>query len=127
MSKLFLIGAGGFVGAVLRYVVSGVAQSLSHSAGFPYGTLVVNLSGCLMIGFLARLADLQGVFGPETRLFLFIGLLGAFTTFSTFGNETYTLLQGGEIGPALLNIGASVLLGLAAVWLGQGLATWLAL
>jgi len=127
LSKLFLIGAGGFVGAVLRYVVSGVAQSLSHSAGFPYGTLVVNLSGCLMIGFLARLADLQGVFGPETRLFLFIGLLGAFTTFSTFGNETYTLLQGGEIGPALLNIGASVLLGLAAVWLGQGLATWLAL
>ncbi|NUQ37371.1 MAG: fluoride efflux transporter CrcB [Caldilineales bacterium] len=126
MSKFILIGAGGFVGAVLRYVVSGAAQSLSHSAGFPYGTLVVNLSGCLIIGFLARLADLQGLFSADARLFLFIGVLGAFTTFSTFGNETYALLQGGEIGLALLNVGASVLAGLAAVWVGHGLATWIA-
>lgn len=127
MTKLLLVGAGGFLGALLRYLVSGAAQSLSQNADFPYGTLAVNLLGCLAIGFLARAVDLRGLFSPEARLFIFIGLLGAFTTFSTFSNETFALLQDGQNGPALLNIGLSVCFGLVAIWLGQGLATWLIL
>lgn len=122
MGKLLIIGAGGFVGAVLRYTISGAAQSLSRSVNFPYGTLTVNLIGCLVIGFLARLADAHGMFNPETRLFLFIGLLGAFTTYSTFGNETFALLRGGESLPALTNLTLHIVLGLGAVWAGQMLA-----
>jgi CrcB protein len=122
MRNTFLVGAGGFIGSILRYVVSGYVQQLAPSAGFPYGTLVVNLAGCLIIGFLAQLAEVRGVFTAETRIFIFIGILGGFTTFSTFGNETMNLLREGENWPALFNLGAHVVLGLGAVWLGRTLA-----
>ena len=92
MSKILLVGFGGFVGAVLRYGISGWVQRWTGSVNFPYGTLAVNLLGCLVIGLLAGLAEDRGLFTPEARLFLFIGVLGAFTTFSTFGIETLNLL-----------------------------------
>ena len=120
--KILLIGGGGFTGSVLRYFVSGYVQDLSGSIGFPYGTLAVNLAGCFVIGFLSYLADVRGVFTAETRAFVFIGLLGGFTTFSTFGNETMNLLREGENLSALINIGTHVLLGLACVWLGRTIA-----
>ena len=119
MGKIILIGLGGFLGAVMRYLVSGGVQSWSKSATFPYGTLAVNLIGCLMIGLLAQLVEIRNILSPETRAFLFIGTLGAFTTFSTFGNESMNLLKEGEALLSFLNVGVHILFGLTAVWLGQ--------
>ncbi len=122
MTKLLIIGLGGFLGAISRYLVAGWVQDLSQSVHFPYGTLAVNIIGSFLLGFLVRYAFLYGAFSPETRLLIFIGFLGAFTTFSTFSNETFNLFMDGATLPAFMNILANVLLGLAAVWLGQSLA-----
>lgn len=119
MVKLFLVGAGGFAGSVLRYLLSGFIQQLTKSAVFPYGTLAVNLAGCFVIGFLSQLAETRGVFTPETRALVFVGFLGGFTTFSTFGNESLNLLRAGENAYALLNAALHLLFGLGAVWLGR--------
>jgi CrcB protein len=122
VSGMFLVGFGGFVGAVLRYVVSGWVEKWSSGVHFPYGTLAVNLVGCLMIGLLSQLADSRGVFTSETRLFVFIGMLGAFTTFSTFGNETLNLLRAGKSLFVLGNMTVHLVGGLGMVWLGGVLA-----
>ncbi len=125
MINIVFIGMGGFIGAILRYLLSGWVQTWTRSATFPVGTLAVNLLGCLLIGLLSQLVELRNFFNPETRLFLFIGVLGAFTTFSTFGNETLLLMRDGERMLSLINIGAHIFLGLMAVWLGQVCAQWL--
>jgi len=122
LEKLLIIGAGGFIGAIARFLVTGWVQFASRSVDFPYGTLAVNLIGCFFIGLLAYLADMRGLFAPEVRLFLFIGVLGSFTTFSTFEYETYSLFRDGSIVSALINIGTHVLFGLVAVWAGHALA-----
>jgi CrcB protein len=122
VNNILFIGLGGFLGSILRYVFSGYIQGLLRSADFPYGTMAVNITGCLIIGFLSQLAESQGAFTPETRAFLFIGLLGGFTTYSTFGNETMNLFRGSENVLALVNVAAHVVLGLGAVWLGRMLA-----
>jgi len=120
--KLLLAGIGGFVGSVLRYSVSGVVQDLSRSIDFPYGTLAVNLIGCLAIGLLSHLAETRGVFTAETRTLVFVGVLGGFTTFSAFGNETINLWRAGESGLALINVAAHLVLCLGAVWVSRALA-----
>jgi CrcB protein len=84
----------------------------------PLGTLLVNVLGCLLIGLLAGLAEARDLFSHEMRLFLFVGLLGGFTTFSTFGLESFELLRAGNWGMALANVSAQVFLSLAAVWAG---------
>ena len=122
MVKLLIIGAGGFMGAVLRYLLSGLLQNLSGSAVFPFGTLGVNLVGCFVIGLMSYLAEYRGLFGPETRMFVFVGLLGALTTFSTFGHETYGLIKDARVSFALLNVGIHVVAGLTLVWLGRVMA-----
>ncbi len=122
MTRLFIIGLGGFLGAISRYLVAGWAQDISRSTHFPYGTLAVNILGSFLLGFLVRYAFVHHVFSPETRLLIFVGFLGAFTTFSTFSNESFNLMADGATGPALMNIASNVLLGLGAVWLGQSLA-----
>ena len=122
MGKLFLAGIGGFIGSTLRYAVTGYAQQLSRSIDFPYGTLAVNLIGCFLIGFLSQLAETRGVFTAESRTFVFIGILGGFTTFSAFGNETMNLWRDGQNGLAMANVAANVLLGLGAVWVSRALA-----
>ena len=122
MGKLFLAGLGGFIGSSLRYVVTGYVQQTSHSISFPYGTLAVNLIGCFIIGFLSQLAESRGVFTAESRTFVFVGLLGGFTTFSAFGNETMNLWRDGQNTFALANIAAHLVLGLGAVWLSRALA-----
>ena len=119
MYKLFLIGLGGFVGTLLRYGFSGLVQNWSKSVTFPYGTLAVNLLGCLVIGFLSQLVESYGIFSSETRGFVLIGLLGAFTTYSTFANETANLARDGQGALSLANMGLHLFLGLAAVWLGR--------
>ena len=117
--KLLLIGLGGFSGALLRYGVSGLVLSFSKNGSFPFATLVVNLVGCFFIGLMSQLVDTNDMFSPEARSFIFVGLLGAFTTFSTFGNETINLLQDGQGHLSLVHIGLHLLLGLAAVWFGR--------
>ena len=119
MGNLLLIGVGGFVGAIARFWLSGRVQDLSGSIGFPYGTLVINLVGCFLLGVLSYLIDVRGMFTPEVRSLLIVGLLGAFTTFSTFSMETFNLLAAGESVRALVNVASSVILGLAAVWAGR--------
>ena len=125
MDKALYVGLGGFIGSVLRYWVGSAVQQVANNPAFPYGTLTVNLVGCLVIGFLSQLADMRDVFTPEARLFVFVGILGGFTTFSTFGNETMNFLRGGEGLPALLNISAHIFIGLAAIWLGRSIAFWI--
>ena len=121
MGNLVLIGVGGFVGAIARFWLSGRVQDLSGSIGFPYGTLVVNLAGCFLLGVLSYLVDARGLFSPEARSLLIVGLLGAFTTFSTFSSESLNLLMSGETLRAMINVSSSVLLGILAVWIGRAL------
>ncbi|MFQ6004233.1 MAG: fluoride efflux transporter CrcB [Woeseia sp.] len=118
-----VVGSGGFIGALARYALSGLVHGQVPQAAFPYGTLLVNLLGCLMIGVLAGLADSRQLFGPEFRLFALIGVLGGFTTFSTFGYETLALIRDAEYLRAFTNVGVHVFLGLALVWLGYGIVT----
>lgn len=122
MYRIFLVGLGGFVGSVARYIASGYVQEWSMSIAFPYGTLAVNVIGCFVIGFLSHLADSRGIFTVETRVFVFVGILGGFTTFSTFGNETMNLWRDGESSYVLANVLGHVILGLGAVWLGRVVA-----
>lgn len=125
LMKIILVGVGGFIGAVLRYAVSGWVHAISRDTSFPSGTLTVNLIGCFLIGLLYYLAQSRGLFSPEWRLVLFIGVLGAFTTFSTFGNETLMLAQNAEHTLAIFNVALHVILGLLAVWAGQLLGKWM--
>jgi CrcB protein len=113
---------GGSLGAVLRYAVSGQVQLMSGSAEFPYGTLAVNLIGCLVIGLLSYLVETRGLFSPEIRLMVFIGVLGAFTTYSTFANESVNLLRDGRFLMAGTYMGVHLLAGLACVVGGWALA-----
>ncbi|MFQ5628762.1 MAG: fluoride efflux transporter CrcB [bacterium] len=123
MIKLFLIGAGGFFGAVFRYLLSGaVHQIIPARAGFPYGTVVVNIFGCLLIGLFSGLTETRQLFTPEARLVIFIGLLGGFTTFSTFGYESFSMMRDGELAAFLVNVFFHLFFGLAAVWLGHVLS-----
>ena len=118
MHHLLLVGFGGFLGAIARWKLGGWLLHLTVQEKFPYATFAVNVAGCLVIGVLAGLAERHALSGPGARLFLFTGLLGGFTTFSAFGMETVFLLRRGEPWIAVLYVVASVLAGLAAVWLG---------
>ena len=120
--RLCSIGLGGFLGAVLRYLVSGWVQDRSGSIIFPFGTAAVNLLGCFIIGVLTLLVETRSYLSVEARAFLLIGLLGSFTTFSTFGNETLLLIRSGKIDMAALYAGGQVVIGVVMVWLGRLLA-----
>lgn len=117
---LFAIALGGAVGAVLRFLVATSVQRLVGPA-FPLGTLTVNVLGSLIMGLLFVLLVERAVVGPEWRAALLVGVLGAFTTFSTFSMETFNLLGEGRVLAATVNMVASVAACLTAVWLGVGL------
>lgn len=122
MTKLILVGTGGFLGSVSRYLLSGLAHRLAGRADFPYGTLAVNVIGCLMIGLLSGLAENRQLFTPELRLLIFIGFLGGFTTFSTFGYEVVSFARDGQLIASLGNLMLHLVLGLGAVWTGLALS-----
>lgn len=122
MMVVLLVGSGGFLGSVLRYLVGQWVVGLSGTSGFPYGTLVVNVVGCLAIGVLNGVAETRGIFNPEIRGLLFIGLLGGFTTFSSFSYETLALARDGQLLPAFLNVVLQMGLCLGAVWAGYRLS-----
>jgi fluoride exporter len=118
--KLVLIGIGGAIGAVSRYIVSGLDYKYSYGI-FPVSTLVVNLSGSLIIGFLWGLFEVFSV-SSNIRMFIFIGILGGFTTFSSFALENFNLLRDGEGNIVLMNILLSNLFGILLVYAGYTLA-----
>ena len=103
MIKILIVGIGGFIGSVFRYLLGSWVSRLLSDPEFPYGTFAANILGCLIIGFLGGIFSLRQGFTPETRLFLFVGILGGFTTFSSFGYETFLLLNNGKLlRPALI-------------------------
>ncbi len=122
MVQVMVVGVGGFIGAVLRYLVSGWVHENAPAALLPIGTLAVNVLGCLAIGTFMGLQDTRHFMTPAVRMFVSLGLLGAFTTFSTFGYETIVLLRDGEMMRAAVNVGLQLSLGFGAVWLGLSLA-----
>jgi fluoride exporter len=117
-----VVGLGGFIGVLARYGLGGLVHRQLPFATFPYGTLAVNLLGCFAIGVLAGLAESRQLFGPEFRMFALIGILGGFTTFSTFGYETFLMARDAEYLRATANVGMHVVLGLTLVWLGFAIA-----
>lgn len=118
MIKLLCVGMGGFAGSICRYLVNLWAQHSFTTPFFPYGTLAVNIAGCLLIGFLGGLSETKHLFTPELRALVFIGFLGGFTTYSTFGYEIFNLARDGQMIPALVNLMLHLVLGFAAVWFG---------
>lgn len=122
MLKALLVGAGGFIGSILRYAVNLSFQRWSDGLGFPFGTFIVNIIGCLIIGFLAQMAETGSGFTPEIKVFIFVGILGGFTTFSSFGKETMDLLAEGKMALAICSVSGHLILGFGAVWLGRMLA-----
>ena len=120
MFELLVVGAGGFLGAIARYGLSGFVQRQVRG-DFPAGTLAVNLVGCLVIGLFMTLVKDRQLFDPQTRMFVTMGFLGSLTTFSTFGYETVELMRGDELRLALLNVLANVALGVIGVLIGRAL------
>ena len=116
--NIMLVGFGGFIGSVLRYLASEWTHHIFKTNSFPVGTAIINVTGCLIIGLLGGWAEHVQSFTPNARLFLFLGLLGGFTTFSAFGYETMTLLRDKELFSAFVNVGIHLLLGFGAVLLG---------
>jgi CrcB protein len=114
---LVLIAIGGAFGSVLRYLVDGWVLD-RVGAGFPFGTLVVNLTGAFVLGLLAALTIDRYVLPAEIRAPVLIGFIGAYTTFSTYMLESWGLVEGGSYGAAIANLGGSVMVGLVAVAAG---------
>jgi CrcB protein len=119
MRDILIIGAGGFIGAVLRYFAVLSMQVFKTKHNIPLGTLLVNVVGCLLIGILAVAAENSKIIPAEARSFLIVGILGAFTTFSTFGYESVSMLKNGLNAAFALNIGLQLVLGFAAVGAGM--------
>jgi fluoride exporter len=115
--QLVLVAVGGAIGAVARYLLGGAVHRLMPGF-FPYGTFVVNLVGCLVFGLLVGLGESRFVIGPATRAFALIGVLGGFTTFSSFTFESFELLRGGQALSAATNVAGQVILGFVALWAG---------
>jgi CrcB protein len=118
MMTVLLIGAGGFIGSVMRYLVGAWVQSLSGNNWIPYGTLTVNVVGCFLIGLVLGLAETRQLLGEGTRALVVVGLLGGFTTFSAFGYETVAMVRDGHMVAAAANVGLQITLGLTAVLIG---------
>jgi CrcB protein len=122
MLTLALVGVGGLIGASTRYAIGRWVNDLAGNPTFPYGTLAVNVIGCLLIGILAGLAATRTLIGVDTRAFLMVGVLGGFTTFSAFGLDTIELMRRGDYFVGVSNVALQVTLGLVAVWAGLKIA-----
>ena len=119
---VLMVATGGLLGAVLRYLGAAWVQGSLGSNGFPYGTLAVNMVGCLVIGIIAGYTEVRRPLSVEAQAFLVVGVLGGFTTFSAFGIDTISLLSGGDYLAGAANVVLQVTFGLVAV--GLRLAQW---
>jgi CrcB protein len=117
MQKTLFIALAGLAGTLLRYWLSGVVAR-QYGETFPWGTMAVNVIGCFLAGAVFYLTEERFLVSPAVRSVILIGFLGGFTTFSSYGLQTFTLLRDGELGLATLNIAASNVLGLLMVWTG---------
>jgi fluoride exporter len=117
--KYLIVGVGGFVGAIARYMI-GTYIGSRFGIRFPYGTFVINISGCFLVGFVVTLLA-RSTASQYWRYLIPIGFIGAYTTFSTFEYETLRAVQDGQITTGLLNVVLSVVVGFAAVWVGAAL------
>lgn len=123
--KVILVGIGGFAGSTSRYMLGTWVHRVLRNPAFPYGTLAVNVAGCLLIGLLGGVAEQQRWLTPETHLLIVLGFLGGFTTFSSFGHETVTMAAQSRFSVAAANVALQLLLGLGAVWAGRVAAGWM--
>ncbi|NKB89370.1 MAG: fluoride efflux transporter CrcB [Acidobacteria bacterium] len=121
--RALIVGAGGFVGSAARFMASTWVQRVAPTTTLPLGTLAVNVLGCLAIGAIAGLADHRWELSSSVWLFLVVGVLGGFTTFSAFGHEVFVLGSAGARLHALLHVAMHLTLGLGAAWLGYEAAT----
>jgi len=129
LMQYLVIGLGGALGSMLRFGVGSLIDSNVQKTGylFPWGTIVVNITGCFVIGFIYTISTGEGrlLLSPLTRNFITIGILGGYTTFSSFSWQTLVLAQSGQRWEAAANVLISVVLCLVGVWLGAMLAAWI--
>jgi len=121
MLEIFVVGSGGFIGSILRYLVTKTVQNNFPATQFPYSVMLANLLGCFLIGLLSGLSLERIPLTPNLRLFFIVGILGGFTTFSSFSLDAYNMLNTNDLSIlifALLHILAHVILGITAVYLG---------
>ena len=117
LRTILLVGAGGFIGSVMRYLVQ-VFVEKDLSSTFPYGTLIANIAGSFIIGIVFALAEKGNLMSSEWRMFLTVGICGGFTTFSSFAYNNFTMLKENSFGPFFINVFGSLFLGILAVYLG---------
>jgi CrcB protein len=120
VKSILIAGLGGFIGTVFRFLISRYIQ-LTYDTVFPWATLTVNIIGCLLIGVVFGISERSNLLTSEWRIFLTVGLLGGFTTFSTFSNDAFMLLQNKEILRFAMYAGFSFFFGILAVFIGRGL------
>ena len=129
LQQYLVIGLGGALGSMLRFGLGSFIDSQVQKGGsaFSWGTILVNITGCFVIGFVYTISATEGriFLSTTTRSFILIGILGGYTTFSSFGLQTFLLAQGNQVGAAAANVVLSVVLCLAGVWLGAMLAGWI--
>ena len=118
MKAILVVGAGGALGAIVRYLIFVLATRL-FGLNFPYGTLIVNIAGALMLGILIEALALRWDVSAELRLFMVVGFLGAFTTFSAFSMDTVVLYERGRLDLCALYVSASIVLSVGALFLGM--------
>jgi CrcB protein len=123
--KVLLVAVGGALGSMARYGLTQLVTGLLPHA-FPFGTFLVNAIGCAVFGIVAGAGEARGLLTPAVRAFCLIGLLGGFTTFSSYGYDSFSLVRGGAWGLAAINVAGQVVIGLLAVaagfWIGRTLA-----
>jgi fluoride exporter len=124
LKNILLIGSGGFIGSIARYYISRL-NLFWEFLSIPFGTLIVNILGCFIIGFITGISDKSNILSLDVRLFLMVGFCGGFTTFSSFANENLMLLHSGQIISIVLYTALSVVLGFLAVYLGYVLSNLL--
>ena len=122
MHKILSVGLGGFFGATCRYISITLTARMVGERFFPYGTMLVNMAGCFLIGLGLGIATSREFLSPEARLFVFTGFLGSFTTYSTFAYESFALARDGGFVASVANIILHIVFGLTAVWAGDAVS-----
>jgi len=118
LQQILWVGGGGFLGATLRFLSSLLGERLEATTGFPASIFAINMIGCLLIGVVNGMAESRGILSPQLRLLVVVGFLGSFTTFSTFGHDSFLMMRDVAWLKVLINTAGHVLLGMTLVWVG---------